>query len=126
MSIPAAYLGIILIWSTTPLAVKWSGEGPGYLFGVSARMAIGTLLCLLLVQLLPFACSAFGIFVLRARVHGGSGIDGRRRCHGRSVQVVGLLLDALELALLLALRGVVRVHAVVHVARQRPDPRGVP
>ena len=44
MSVPAAYLGIILIWSTTPLAVKWSGEGPGYLFGVTARMVIGALL----------------------------------------------------------------------------------
>jgi drug/metabolite transporter (DMT)-like permease len=55
MSVPAAYLGIILIWSTTPLAIKWSGEGPGYLFGVSARMAIGAVLCLLLVRLLRVA-----------------------------------------------------------------------
>jgi len=55
MSVPAAYLGIILIWSTTPLAVKWSGEGPGYLFGVMARMAIGAFLCLLLVRLLKTA-----------------------------------------------------------------------
>lgn len=27
MSVPAAYLGVILIWSTTPLAIQWSGEG---------------------------------------------------------------------------------------------------
>ncbi len=29
MSLPAAYLGIILIWSTTPLAIQWSTEGIG-------------------------------------------------------------------------------------------------
>lgn len=52
MAIPAAYLGVILIWSTTPLAIKWSGEGPGFLFGVAGRMAIGTALCVLLVLLL--------------------------------------------------------------------------
>lgn len=52
MSVPAAYIGVIIIWSTTPLAIKWSGEGPGFLFGVSARMVIGTALCLLIAQLL--------------------------------------------------------------------------
>jgi len=36
-----AYIFIVLLWSTTPLAIKWSGEGPGYLFGVTARMTIG-------------------------------------------------------------------------------------
>jgi drug/metabolite transporter (DMT)-like permease len=48
LRILAAYLGVILIWSTTPLAIKWSGEGPGYLFGATARMGIG-LICMLLV-----------------------------------------------------------------------------
>lgn len=52
MSVPAAYLGVIIIWSTTPLALKWSSEGPGFLFAVTARMLIGTLLCLLLLKLL--------------------------------------------------------------------------
>lgn len=41
MSVPAAYLGVILIWATTPLAIKWSGEGVSYLFGLAARMSIG-------------------------------------------------------------------------------------
>ena len=31
MSVPAAYLGIVLIWSTTPLAIKWSSAGAGFL-----------------------------------------------------------------------------------------------
>ncbi|MFN3716373.1 MAG: DMT family transporter [Thiobacillus sp.] len=41
MSVPAAYLGVILIWATTPLAIKWSAQGTGFSFAVAARMAIG-------------------------------------------------------------------------------------
>ena len=41
MSVPAAYLTVILIWSTTPLAIKWSAQGTGFAFAVAARMAIG-------------------------------------------------------------------------------------
>jgi len=52
MSVPAAYLTVVLIWSTTPLAVKWSGEGPGFLFGVLGRMSLATILCLALVMAL--------------------------------------------------------------------------
>jgi drug/metabolite transporter (DMT)-like permease len=36
-----AYLGLIIIWATTPLAIKWSTEGPGYLFGIAGRMVLG-------------------------------------------------------------------------------------
>lgn len=43
-----SYISVILIWATTPLAIKWSGEGPGYLFGVTGRMSIG-MVCLLTV-----------------------------------------------------------------------------
>jgi drug/metabolite transporter (DMT)-like permease len=43
---------VIIIWSTTPLAIKWSSEGPGFLFAITARMLMGTLLCLLLLKLL--------------------------------------------------------------------------
>ena len=48
----AAYLGVAVIWSTTPLAIQWSGREVGYLFGVTARMTIGALVCLMLVRLL--------------------------------------------------------------------------
>ena len=41
MSVPAAYAGVILIWSTTPLAIQWSAQGAGFSFAVFARMAIG-------------------------------------------------------------------------------------
>ena len=50
MSVPAAYLTVIIIWSTTPLAIKWSGVGVGYEFGVAARMLIGLLALLLIIR----------------------------------------------------------------------------
>ncbi len=49
MSVPAAYLGVILIWSTTPLAIQWSAQGTSFSFAVMARMAIGLAICLALV-----------------------------------------------------------------------------
>lgn len=48
MSIPAAYIGVIIIWSTTPLAIKWSGEEIGFLFGLTGRMVLAVSICLLL------------------------------------------------------------------------------
>lgn len=41
MSVPAAYIIVILVWSTTPLGIKWSGVEVGYEFGVAMRMLIG-------------------------------------------------------------------------------------
>jgi drug/metabolite transporter (DMT)-like permease len=52
MSVPAAYIGVIIIWATTPLAIKWSGESVGFLFGVSARMLIGVVLASALILVL--------------------------------------------------------------------------
>ena len=52
MSVPAAFIGVVLIWSTTPLAIQWSSEGWGYLFGVSGRMALGALVCAVLLLIL--------------------------------------------------------------------------
>jgi drug/metabolite transporter (DMT)-like permease len=51
MSVPAAYLSIILIWSTTPLAIQWSASGNGFLFPVMARMVIGLAICVILLGL---------------------------------------------------------------------------
>jgi drug/metabolite transporter (DMT)-like permease len=50
--VPAAYIVVILIWSTTPLAIKWSSVGSGFLFGVSARMVLGTMVALMILALL--------------------------------------------------------------------------
>lgn len=52
MSVPLAYIGVIIIWSTTPLAIKWSGGDAGFLFGVTARMLIGLLFSSMLIMLL--------------------------------------------------------------------------
>ena len=67
MKIALAYISIILIWSTTPLAIKWSGEGPGFIFGAAARMAIGTgciwIFLLLLRKRLPWHRKAFQTYL---------------------------------------------------------------
>ncbi|MCK5385936.1 MAG: DMT family transporter [Gammaproteobacteria bacterium] len=52
MSVPLAYIGVIIIWSTTPLAIKWSGVDAGFLFGVTARMLIGLLFSSVLIMLI--------------------------------------------------------------------------
>jgi drug/metabolite transporter (DMT)-like permease len=49
MSVPIAYATVILIWSTTPLAIQWSAVGAGFAFAVMARMVIGVALALVLV-----------------------------------------------------------------------------
>ncbi len=41
MKTKLAYLILIAIWGTTPLAIKWSTEGSGYLFGIAGRMLLG-------------------------------------------------------------------------------------
>lgn len=68
MAIPASYLAVILIWSTTPLGIQWSGEEVGYQFGVAARMVIGLFLLLLIVWQqklpLPFDRHARRVYLL--------------------------------------------------------------
>ena len=49
MSIPVAYLGIILIWSTTPLAIQWSTQGTSFALAVFARMLIGAVVAALII-----------------------------------------------------------------------------
>ena len=76
MSVLAAYACVILIWSTTPLAIKWSGDGPGFLFGVSSRMVLGALCCLVLVRILrrplPWDRRARFIYLLAGLVFYGA------------------------------------------------------
>lgn len=62
MSVPAAYFSIILIWSTTPLAIQWSATGDDFLFPVLARMLIGLSICLLLL----------GVFRVKMPLHRGA------------------------------------------------------
>jgi len=51
VSVPVAYIGVILIWSTTPLAIQWSGDGVGYLFGITCRMILGVMVGLMVAGL---------------------------------------------------------------------------
>ena len=51
MAIPLAYLSVVIIWSTTPLAIQWSGLHGAFAFGLAARMAIGLLALLLIMRL---------------------------------------------------------------------------
>ncbi|GAV21210.1 putative amino-acid metabolite efflux pump [Mariprofundus micogutta] len=74
MSVPSAYLGVIIIWSTTPLAILWSSEEVGFVFGVTSRMLIGAILALVVAALLgsglqwhrrakmAYMTSGFGIY----------------------------------------------------------------
>ena len=75
MSVPLAYLSIVLIWSTTPLAIQWSTQGAGYALAVFARMLIGVSVAALLMALwripLPFHARA-----RRAYLSGGIGLFG--------------------------------------------------
>ncbi|HHO59549.1 MAG TPA: DMT family transporter [Thiotrichales bacterium] len=56
MSVPVAYLAVIIIWSTTPLGIQWSGENGNFAFGVALRMGLGllALLAILHVRKLAF------------------------------------------------------------------------
>ncbi|QWF69944.1 DMT family transporter [Methylomonas paludis] len=51
MRVKLAYLGVVMVWTTTPLCIKWSSEGISFILGVTARMSVGAL-CLLLIMLL--------------------------------------------------------------------------
>ncbi|MCD6705384.1 MAG: DMT family transporter [Thiobacillus sp.] len=68
MSVPAAYLGVILIWSTTPLAIQWSAQGASFSFAVMARMLLGLAICSLLLfatrTTLPFTPAAKRLYAI--------------------------------------------------------------
>jgi drug/metabolite transporter (DMT)-like permease len=40
MSVTVAFFAVVAIWSTTPLAIYWSGVEVGFLFGAAARMVV--------------------------------------------------------------------------------------
>ncbi len=51
MHIVLAYLGVVLIWTTTPLAIVWSGE-TDWFYGIAARTALAALIILPIFWLL--------------------------------------------------------------------------
>ncbi|OIO68795.1 MAG: EamA family transporter [Zetaproteobacteria bacterium CG_4_9_14_3_um_filter_49_83] len=75
MPIPLAYFGVVLIWSTTPLAIAWSAQVAGFVFGVGSRMLLGVVLIFIFSALMRNkmvwhrkACLAY--------LYGGLGIYG--------------------------------------------------
>lgn len=82
--ISLAYLAMILIWSTTPLAIKWSSQGVNFITGVTLRMMIGVILALFISLLwhrkLPlhkqalqvYCASAISIFGAMMMVYWGA------------------------------------------------------
>ena len=80
-------LGVILIWSTTPLAIQWSGQGVGFLFGVAGRMVIGGVLSLALVMLLGLPM-AWHNKANQTYLAAGLGIYGAMMCVYWSAQFV--------------------------------------
>lgn len=74
-----SFFTVVLIWSTTPLAIKWSGEGPGFMFGIAARMVIGLVLLLLLSAALR-AKLPWHRQAVHSYVAAGTGIYGTMMC----------------------------------------------
>lgn len=67
MSVPLSYITVVLIWTTTPLAIKWSSEGTGFVFAVSSRMLLGAALAMAVVMLMrlhiPWHRSAIKVYL---------------------------------------------------------------
>lgn len=79
MPIPLAYLSIVLIWSTTPLAIKWSAIGGGFAFAILARTLLGLLVVggVLLVLGVRLPCHRRA---LSSYLAGGLGLFGTMIC----------------------------------------------
>ncbi|MBK8972501.1 MAG: DMT family transporter [Hahellaceae bacterium] len=52
MSVPAAYLAVVFVWSTTPLAVAWSSETVNPVVAAGARMAIAAAVGLIITTVM--------------------------------------------------------------------------
>lgn len=49
MKVVIAYVCVLLVWSTTPLAIKWSNSSLHFLAAVSLRMFVASCLCVVLL-----------------------------------------------------------------------------
>lgn len=52
MQVPGAYILVVLIWSTTPLAIHWSNSSLSFVAAISARMVIAAVCCFALLKIL--------------------------------------------------------------------------
>ena len=84
MSIILAYIAVIVIWSTTPLGIKWSAEDSSALFALSSRMWIGAVCAYVLLRVLKhplpwhkeavavYFSSAIGVYAAMLCVYWGA------------------------------------------------------
>jgi len=79
MRIAFAFIFIVLLWATTPLAIKWSADGSSFIFGVTARMCIG------------LVCITFMLLLTRQRLtwHGKA----RRTYFAVAIQIYGAMMS---------------------------------
>jgi drug/metabolite transporter (DMT)-like permease len=75
MTILLAFIGVVFIWGTTPLALQWSIDHINFLFAVMARMVLGLIICLVAYGVtknkIPFHKKAIMTYIA-----GGFGIFG--------------------------------------------------
>lgn len=74
MSIPAAYAAVVIVWSTTPLGIVWSGETVPPVMAALLRMAIAAFIGFIIIKwrgiplpwnkqaLHVYSCSVLGVF----------------------------------------------------------------
>ncbi len=53
MSIPAAYIGVVFIWSTTPLATQWSTTSLSPMEACALRLSLAALLMMAVTIMMP-------------------------------------------------------------------------
>ena len=51
MRVPAVFALVVVIWSTTPLAAKWSIDSLSFITAAGTRMALGAVVCLMILRL---------------------------------------------------------------------------
>jgi drug/metabolite transporter (DMT)-like permease len=84
MQLITAYISVVLIWATTPLAIQWSSQSVGFLFGISSRIILGAIIALSLITLFgkkiewnrkaiqTYIASGLGIFTAMISVYWSS------------------------------------------------------
>lgn len=74
MQLIVAYISVVLIWATTPLAIQWSSESVGFLFGICGRFILAAIIAsgisLLLKRRLPLEKKALQTYFI-----GGVGLS---------------------------------------------------
>ncbi|MCG8380501.1 MAG: DMT family transporter [Proteobacteria bacterium] len=79
MHLITAYISVIIIWATTPLAIKWSSESVGFLFGISSRFLLGAVFALGLILLLGKKLS-LETKAIQTYLTGGIGLSSAMLC----------------------------------------------